>query len=537
MTTPIIVIPGLSNATKRPAFYGQIVNPAGALSNSSIPLLLLLVGNKTSAGNMTADAQPVQVTSVDDVDFQAGPGSELACMAYGIGGTGAQGGTVGGAFAVAALLGVPVFLAAVTEASAGPVAATATITIAGSWTAGGTLRFRLSGVPIFVNVGPNDTPTNVAVNICNAINGNARLPFTAGNIAGAVTLTTKNLGLRNNWHSLYKDMTAAPAGLTATLAGGAAMTGGGFHFTGGAGSDSPSALLANIVATQYDRIAYSCGDNTLDTTNIALWKTQLNNQSAPTSGILQQLVIASNDTLTNAASIAQTTLNNTRFQVLHGLNIETHPSVVAAIFAATRCGSEQIDPNAYYDSKIAPNALPGVAPQTQNVDRHTATTEETALGEGVTPLLTFPDGSVRISRAITTYCKNGSNPDYRVLDTNQTTVPDFVLQDLGSIWTTSFLPNNPNVEDNAPTEIKSARSGVATPNDWSSTANAELQNLANGVGLSSGLPILDLNQTLANPVVSVFVGGVTPRIMSAVSIVPAAKQHIIGVSVRNVTQV
>lgn len=527
---PFIVIPGLTNATKRPGFFGQVVNPAGRSSASSSQLILLLAGNKTSAGTMTVDAAPQQVFSVDDVDALAGPGSELACQAYGIGGTGAAGGAVGGALAVPDVL---VYIAAITEAAG--VAATATITITGSWTAGGSLFYRLSGILVTVNTVTADTPTTVAQNIVLAINGNARLPFTAGNSSGVVTVTCKNIGLRGNWHSIYQVTSQAATGMVSTLTGGSSMTGGGKHFTGGTGSDSPAALLAAIAADEYSRIAIACGDNTLDTTNVALWKTQLNNQAAPTSGILQQLVVASNDSLTNAASIAKTTLNDTRFQMLWGLNVETHPYVVASTFAATRSVAETQDPDAYYDALVFPGALPGVAPQTQGADRATSTQQETALAEGVTPLLTFPDGTVRICRSIVTHCLNGANADFRVLDTSGTTVPDYVLKGINLLWLTDFLPQNPRVSDNPPPEVKSPPAGVAYPDLWSATVFKYLQELATGIGLPTGLPILDLNQTLANPPTTVYVGGPTPHLVSAADIVPAANQHQQGQQIRNVT--
>jgi phage tail sheath gpL-like len=531
----VISIPGLTSATKRPGFFGQIVNPGGRQSAGSIPLILLLVGNKTAAGAMTADGQPVLIASADDADFQAGPGSELACMAYGIGGTGAQGGIVGGALATD---GVQIWLGCVAEATGSPAFATATITIAGSWTTGGTLTYRLSGITIQVSVGAADTATNVAANIALAINANARLPFTAAGSSGVCTITTKNKGLRNNWHELMQDKTLMPTGMTSTLAGGASITGGGVHFTAGAGSDSPANLLSVIFPTQYDRIAYSCGDNTLDTTNIALWKTQLNNQAAPTVGILEQLVIASNDTLVNAASIAQTTLNDIRFQMLWQLNGETHPSVVAATFAATRTLAETNDPDAYYDSIVTDTTLPGVAPQTQNADRPNNSTLETALGEGVTPVVTLPNGHAAISRSITTHCKNGSNADYRVLDTSYTTVPDFVLFDVELLWTTDFLPNNPRVQDNPASEVPTPQAGIAYPDLWSASVEAELKKLAGldprGTGTATGLPILDQNATVANPPISQF-DPISKRIMSSIQVVPAANQHQIGVKVVNVT--
>jgi len=526
----IIIIPGLSNATKRPGFFGQVVNPAGQQSLSSQQLVVLLAGNKTSAGSMTVEGQPQQIFSADDADSLAGPGSELACMAYGIGGTGAAGGVVGGALAAQ---GVQIFLGSIAEAAG--VAATATITIAGSWTTGGTLIYRLSGIPVTVNTLPGDTATNVAANIVLAVNGNSRLPFTAANAAGVVTVTCKNVGVRGNWHSIFQVVTQMASGMTSTLAGGTSLTGGGKHFTGGTGSDSPSNLLATIVAQQFDRIAAACGDNTLDTTNLPTWRTQMNTQASPGTGILQQLIAASNDTFGNAQSLAKTTLNDIRFQLLWGLNVETHPYVIASTFAATRAVAETIDPDSYYDSIVYSNTLPGVAPQSQGADRASASQVETALASGVTPLLTMADGTVRISRSITTHCMNGTNTDFRVLDTSGTTVTDYVLQAASLLWSGSFLPGNPRVQDNPASQLPAPKQGVAYPQLWNAALYNLLQQLAAGTGLTTGLPILDANTVAANPPVSQFAGGPTPHIMSAAEIVPAFNQHQLGQQIRNVT--
>lgn len=517
MTTSI-VIPGLSSTTKRPAFYAETRYAAGAISAGSIPLTLLLVGNKTSAGSMTADGTPQLITSVDDVDTLAGPGSEIGTLAYGIDGH-------GGALATA---GVAIWIAAITEASSAPSAATATVTIAGSWSTSGTLKYRVSGAPISVGVGPVDTVAIVAQAIVDAINGNPRLPFTAARSGGVVTITTKNQSLRQNWHSLFQDVTNGPSGLTSTLTGGSSMTGGGKHFTGGAGSDSPTALLAAIAATQYDRIALACGDATLDGTNIALWKAQMSTQAGPTVGILGHAIVASSDTLTNAASLTVTTLNDARWNLLHLLNSETHPTSLAGAFAAIRCSAEQEDPDAAFDDVI----IPGAAPQSAAADRPSSTVIETALGEGVTELYTGDDGTVRVSRAIVTRCRTGSTPDYRVLDTGDAIVPDFVRGALKLLWLTDIKPNNPRVDANPPAELKEPLAGVLTPSIWNGAVMKLLKEFERGEGVPSGLPIL--TGVDANPAISQY-DTIAKRIMSIVPTVPRANNHSVGVSVRQLT--
>lgn len=514
----VIVIPGLSTTTKRPGFFGELKAPAGSISAASIPLRLLLVGNKTSVGDMTADGAPVQILSEDEADSRAGAGSELATMAYGIG---------GGAGALQQQ-NTEVFLACVAEAASSPAFATATITISGTWTTGGTLSYRLSGWRFSVGVGGTDTVTNVAVAIVNAIMANSRVPFTATNSSGVVTVTTKNKSPRSNWHALFQDITQRPSGLTSTLAGGTAMTGGGVHFTAGAGNDSPTNLLATLASTQFDRIAIACGDSTLDATNLALWKAQVDSQAGAATGILQQIVTASNDTLTNAASITVTTLNDIRFELLHGLNEETHPMVLASTFAAARVLTEQRDPDSSYDGFV----LHGCAPQTQAADIYTPAQMETALGEGVTPLFTNSSGELTVVRAITTHCRLGSNPDYRVLDTSETTVGDHILTQAELLWLTDFLPNNPRVRDNPAPEEPDPPDGVATPDLWDKATTQMLRKMERG----DGYPLPIVENVDENMPASSF-DPVAKRIMQALPYQTMPNQHSIGVSVRQINNV
>lgn len=513
MTTQI-VIPGLSSTTRRPGFFAETKYAASPPSAGDIPLTLLLVGNKTSAGSMTADGTPQLVVSGDDVDLLAGPGSELATLAYGVDG-------LGGAFATP---GVAIWLAAVAEATSGPVAATATVTITGTWTASGTLKYRLSGAILTVGVLATDSVTDVAVSIKNAINSNTKLPFTANNASGVLTITSKNLGVRNNWHSIFQDVTAAPTGLVSTITAGSSMTGGGKHFTGGAGSDTPANIIAAISSTQYDRIAIACGDPTLDAVHLALWKLNLGSQAGAQVGILEHLITAAGDSLTNAAALSVTTLNDARFQVLHLLNSETHPSAIAGAFGAMRCSAEQQFPAASYDDAV----VPGVAPQSQTADRPSPTTIETALAEGVTEMYTSPDGTARITRSIVTRCRNGSTPDYRIFDSSEAIVPDFVRFALKLLYL-QLKEQNPSADDNPPEELRSVLSGVLTPDNWNSSVFQLMKELERGVGIPSGFSIL--SNVDGHPPVSQW-DSAAKRIVSIVPTVPRPGNHQLGVSVR-----
>jgi phage tail sheath gpL-like len=155
----------------------------------------------------------------------------------------------------------------------------------------------------------------------------------------------------------------------------------------------------------------------------------------------------------------------------------------------------------------------------------TSGTQETALGEGVTPLLTNSDGTVSVVRAVTTHSLNGSNPDYRTLDTAQSVVPDYVRDVLNLEWTTSFVRANPKVADNPNTAAgeKPRPAGVATPKSWNDRVSVILSQLEDQTILT---------ETALNLPVSAFDdSGPTPHILTAAPVVPTPINHQVGVLV------
>lgn len=492
-----ITIAGFSSATKRPGFYGQVNFGAGPVSIGSIPLICLLVGLKDSSGTMTADTDVLDVPDTTTLDGYAGAGSELARMGY----------------VALKVPGVKIKIASPT--GGGGASATATVTIGGTWSVAGTLTIRIGGKAVSCAVGASDTTDAVGTALANAINADTTLPVTAADLTSVVTLTVKQAGIRGNQYILFKDLTLAPSGLTATLAGGSSVTGGGVFLHNGTVSETMTTMLATLFPAHYNRIAIAQND----ATSLAAWKTQFDDKAAAAEGHREQGIFATNSTLAAAATLSQTTLNSARFQQCWLLNSESHPSEIAAAMAALRTQSEQTDPDAGYDGAV----LAGIAPQSQSGDFASAATQETALGEGVTPLVTNTDGTVSVVRAITTRSLNGSNPDYRTLDTSQCTVPDYVLDLLDLEWTTSFAVSNTKVADDPATGEKPRPAGVATPTLWNKRVAVLLSQLED-----QGI----LTETALNPPSSYFDDtGATPHIMTSVPVIPCPQNHQVGVLV------
>lgn len=501
-----ILIAGFSSTDKRPGFYGEIKYGTGAQSASSIPLLLLLVGLAASDASQSAVANTelVDVYSDDDAEAAFKSGTELSCMCYD----------------ALAIEGVQIKAICVANAG-GAVAASATITFAGTPTATGTWQIKIGGKLYTGTITASDTATTIATAVRDAINQDTKCPLSATSALGVVTCTSKSTGARGNQHIIRKDDKLLAAGVTCAIAGGTALASGGVPLTGGTGVETYTTLLATLRPSGFDRIALAAND----ATSLAAWETQLDAQAGPTEGLHQQVVLGANGTLTAAQSVAQTTLNNPLFQLAWNLNGETHPSRVAAQFAALRTQTEQSDPAAAFDGAV----LPSVAPQ-QRADWPTHATIVSALNTGVTPVTTGPDGKARVERSITTKSLTGTTPDYRTLDTAEVTVPQFVFKDLKLGWQTEFLPSNPRCAADPAEGERPRASGVATPSMWNSYVEAKLRRYEQGDigGVQIAPIIIDVD---TNKPFSTF-DSVAERIMSAVPLKVAPANHQVGVSVR-----
>lgn len=565
---------GFSSSNRVPGYYGETVYGAGAISAASIPLVLLLVGTMATSGvQATPNQDVVDIIDAETADAQFGAGYELSRMCY----------------AALRVPGVKIKAAPVAEAG-GAVAAKQVITLGGSWTNVGTLTYRVNGEVISVSVGSTDVVADVCTRLAAEFNSNPRRPYTAAATSTQVTLTLKSKGARGNQLLTFQDKSGAPSGLTSVISGstwvantaytttsfavpvvangfyykcttagtshattepvwpttvgttvsdgtavwtcwGAIETGGATRWGGGAGTESVSTLLGVLLSQNFDRLAVAQNDST----NLGLWKTQLNTQAGPTIGILQHLTTSVNGTLAAATTLA-TTLNAFRQQLMWQLNGETAPWEVSSYFASLRCATEQGDPDAAYDDAV----LEGVAPQSQAADRPSNSVLQSAINNGITAIYTDATGaSALVCRSVTTHTLSGSTPDYRTLDSSDAVVPDFVRKDIGLHWKTVFKPNNPRNADDPPGDSKPAIAGVATPSLWNADVEAKLRRYEKGILASGSSPTA---QTVAPIIIDVdnnkpssYWDPVAKRIMSIIPVVPAPNTHQIGCSVRQVS--
>lgn len=497
-------IVGFTTDDHSPGFVSQVLYGAAGLSAATATLKVLIVANKTSAGDAAA-GDVVQVFSEGDANARAGVGSEAARMAY----------------AALQVPGVSVYLAFVADPAG--TAATMTITIANTAGSDGEFRYWINGRKIVARITSGLSATLGGDAVRDAINADTKLPCTAANSSGTVTLTMKQTGPRGNDFIVRQDITGKPTTQTSTLGGtGSAVSGLGQKFGSGATADDLTTIATNTFPGWYARVALAARD----ATQLGVWETSMDSKAGPFEQRPQHTVCAVNGSLGAAQSLSQTTLNNQRFQLLWMLNGETDPAELAAFVAALRAVTEQADPNASYSG----NAILGAAPHTRDVDSPQRSTRVAALKTGVTPIRT-ENGAAVIDRSITTRCLDGTNPDYRTLDTGTAYVPDFVRY-AGSLAWFDFRKLNPNVADDPAPEEKPRPAGFATPTTTTALFYQLLKSMEGleGIPLYPGLarPILidvDKNKPASR------YDRAAKRIMAAVPCVPAPHHEQIGVTV------
>lgn len=496
-----IVIDSYPDTSKVPGFFGETNFATGSQNVTDIPLTLLLVGLKTSAGTMVVDQDVADCRSNEEADELAGPGSELARMVY---------------QAFANGKGFRLKIAAPAQNGSG-VVATATITIASNASSVGVFRYFMCGLTIDVTIPSGSTPTAAAGLIVTAINAQTRLPFTAANVAGVITLTSKNASVRASNLIVYQDVNNKPGTQTSTLSGGSAVLSStslqtGVYFTGGAGVEDLTNILAVTLPLEYERQAWAC----IDTTCLGLLEPQVDAKALPGEEKLEHVVVGHIGTYAAATSIGQTTLNNARFQLIWMQNCEVPGSELAAAMAGLRAAREQKNANSAYDGTV----LKGIPPHRYVGYIPTTTVQQACLDNSVTPMLTKSGIGATVVRSIGTRSLNGSTPDWRCLDTSESAVPDFIRKDFRFFWDTEFKPANDYV---APDGASGTReiAGIATPKLWEKKAYARMlkhQDNKLVTQVSSNKPRATYNYT-------------AKRLMSEIPVIPLPHNHAIGVKV------
>jgi phage tail sheath gpL-like len=380
----------IATSNKVPGVYTKVSLGVGQRSPGENPRHVVLVGNKTSAGTATV-ATEYDVFSIDDARTLFGAGSELFTLAK------------------AALAANPeVTLKAMAIAEAAGTAGSGTLAFTGPATAAGTVYVSVMGDEIEVPYASGDANTAIAAAVEAAIDDMTDWPVTASVSTSTVTVTSKQLGPRNNFISLRARVTAGTGVGVTPPAGG--------YLTSGATADDPQTVLDTLAAVnrRYIVAPYS------DATQLAKFATHVEAQDEPEVGHRRSVIWGSLDTLANTTTVA-TGLNKARMQCAWQENSDLTPGMLAAGVAAYRAGAESTDVATNFDGAV----IPGFKAHYTSADKPLNSELVSALNNGITPLQTNNSGEVFIVRAVTCKSQDGSgNPDYRVLDVHKVMVAD-----------------------------------------------------------------------------------------------------------------
>ena len=313
--------------------------------------------------------------------------------------------------------------------NASGVAATSTVTVTGTAAAAGVVSLYIGGVLVSVAVASGDTATNVATAIVAAVTANVRLPVTAANTAGVVTLTARNKGTQGNSIdvrvNLYgaRGSEALPAGVAVAIvamASGAtdpALTG----LAAALGDEEFEVIVAPYTVTGQINALRDMMD---DSTGRWAWSRQIYGH------VFAAMKASSADLLTFSSG------RNDQHMTVVGYETDNPTSVpeMAAAFAAQAFTSISADAA----RPLQTLALAGVLPAPVG-SRFTKTTHQSLLSAGIAAVYYDPGSAVRILRAVTTYRTNAWGiTDRSYLDCETLFTLAEVIRRLRSVITTKF---------------------------------------------------------------------------------------------------
>jgi phage tail sheath gpL-like len=388
------------------------------LGNPGTPSVLLIGRKMAASGTATADTQVCQLTSHEDAIGYFGARSNTArCMRR---------------FADVCK-GALVYGIAATESAGNPSAA-------------GAITLTVSGETIVVPFASGeafDTVVAEALNV--AINNQPNWGCTATRLAGVVTLLYASKGTDGNMMRVRVSITAG-VGTTCVAATEVPVN--------GLTDETWTALLATTLASDYDFIVPLTNWSAAGSdARIAALKTQVVAQALPSTGIRQQVIMATGGTAADAVTFVALTAgcqNNPRFQCWHMKAPEWEPCEIAAHMAAVRynkekCGNPWYNYNGYGKGV---NDVWNIPAPYAHANWTSSANITTLIAGGVSPIAETAAGNTYAVKSCT------CSTDIRVRDTNKVSVADSFADDLAvryaSQWAGASLQDDPLNDNDQP---------------------------------------------------------------------------------------
>jgi phage tail sheath gpL-like len=282
------------------------------------------------------------------------------------------------------------------------VAATGTITVAGTVTNVGVISLYVAGVSVPVVVTPSMSNASIAVAMVSAINSNSNLPVVASGSTFPITLTANNAGIEGNNIDVrinyygQQNNEVLPAGLTFTFSG----------MSGGEVNPSLTVPLANCGSMPFDAI----GAPYTDSTSLTSMQDFLNDSTGRWSfqnQLFGHYFAHSANSVGSLTTLAQDQ-NFQHFSITGLLGCPNPPYQIAAASCAQAAVSTAAQVGQPFNTLPLTNCLPPNTPSTV----FTIEDRQTLLADGIATLRAAPGNQLVIDRMVTTYTENAyGQPD------------------------------------------------------------------------------------------------------------------------------
>lgn len=403
---------GLAANDPVPGNYIEVDFAQGPAAGFQGTYAVLVLCNKSAAGTATPD------TVVYGPDTPVTLGSEQDMV--NLGGPGSEGHRIFRRFN-AINKSTPLYFVFVTES--GGAQSTGTITVATTATGAATLRIWIGDRFCDTAIATGDTPTVIATSAIKNINSMLAIEVLATNIAGVITITAVQHGLRSNFIRYVAQILPSSAGTTVTPTASTLMA-------GGTTADSNATALTTIAALRYYYIVSAAED----ATQLGALMTQVNSQALPITAIRQSVYAGSVDTVANGIAIAQG-LNAARCEIGWLAQSDMPPCEMAAHNAAGFALFEapavpRLNFNSFGADAVTQAAwqikapLSGAAPTRAQI--------ASALNNGLSPIAVGRSGSTYLVKRATTKSFTGSAAvaDYRIRPPHKRLICDRYADDL-----------------------------------------------------------------------------------------------------------
>lgn len=353
-----------------PGQYIEVDNSRAVGGLPAIHHKILVLGQRLSTG-LVAAGSLVRVLSASQAEGFFGRGSMLASMFT----------ALKAANSYTETWAIPL------DDNGAGVAATKTITVAGTATEAGTINLYIAGIQVQVAVAANDAQNTIATAINAAINAKTELPVTATVLTDVVTLTARNKGEAGQQidvrHSYFFGE-QLPSGVALTIANG----------TPGSGNPDVETAITAMGSEQFHTIIFPW----TDASNLGKIEVEMATRWGPM--VQKEGHVFSAITGTHSAiDTLGASRNSPHVTIMGGGLSPTPPWVWAAVVGAV---------DAYEPDPARPRqtlALPGILPPNPDV-RFTLSERNILLHNGISTFLVDQGGNVSIERLITTYQTN-----------------------------------------------------------------------------------------------------------------------------------